>query len=680
MNPLMFREYDIRGVADRDLPDEVVFALGQGIGSLLIEAGGRRTALGRDGRLHSPRIHASLSAGLLASGVDVVDLGLVASPVLYFGAHTLDVDGGVMITGSHNPPTDNGLKILFHKRSLAGEKLQQLRQMVESKSFRQGHGARTEKSIEREYLEFVRERLKLGPRRFPVVLDAGNGTGGVVALPLLQSLGFPTVGLGCEPDGKFPLHPPDPTVPENLRALQDAVRRTGAEVGVALDGDADRLVVVDRLGRILWGDQLLILLARAILAEQPGTSFVCEVKCSRTVLDEIRRAGGRPIMWQVGHSRIKEKMDETGAALGAEMSGHLFFAHRYLGFDDAVYAAARVLEVLSHSAEPLEKLVDGLPVVHNTPEIRVAVSDEQKFSVVQKVAQSLRGLPGTEVIALDGIRVTWPDAWALVRASNTQPAVCMRFEAESELRLRAVQAEVQSHLRRALAELGADAAMGGPALVGRSSSARLVFFYDLSSPYCYLAAEQLLSLCARHQEPVRFVPVVSGRLAAADELPTRLGPARRRYLQLDAQRCARRLRLPLHFPSRFPMNTILALRLCVQVASRSEAEHQRLVGALLRAYFVDDLDLIDQDSLRRLLLSLSLPADELLHGCALPDVAALLLQNTEQAISAGAFQTPCIAVGDELFMGCDRMDFVEAALLLLPRAKNGGSSEAFKGV
>ncbi len=680
MNPLMFREYDIRGVADRDLPDDVVFALGQGIGSMLLDGGGRRLSLGRDARLHSPRIHAALSAGILATGVDVVDLGLVASPVLYFGAHTLDVDGGVMITGSHNPPSDNGLKILFQNRSVAGERLQQLRHVVESKAFRQGRGNRTEQSVEQAYLQFVGERLRLGPRRFPVVLDAGNGTGGVVALPLLQSLGFPTVGLACEPDGKFPLHPPDPTVPENLRALQDVVRRTGAEVGIALDGDADRLVVVDRQGRVLWGDQLLILLARAILAEQPGSAFVCEVKCSRTVLDEIRRAGGRPIMWQVGHSRIKEKMDETGAALGAEMSGHLFFAHRYLGFDDAIYAAARVLEVLSHSAEPLEKLVDDLPVVHNTPEIRVAVSDEQKFAVVQKVAEWLRSLPGTEVIALDGIRVTWPDAWALVRASNTQPAICLRFEAESELRLRAVQAEVQSLLRRALGELGADAPPTGPGILPRPTSARLTFYYDLSSPYCYLAAEQLSALCVRHKEPVRFVPVVSGRLAAADELSMLMGPARRRYLQADSQRWARRLRLPLHFPSRFPMNTILALRLCVQVASRSEPEHQRLVTALLRAYFVDDLDLIDQEALRRLLLSLSLPADELLHGCALPDVAALLLQNTERAISAGVFQTPCISVGDELFMGCDRMDFVESALLQLQRSKQPGNEPGVKGV
>lgn len=668
MNPLMFREYDIRGIADRDLPDDVVFDLGQGIGTLLFDSGGQRIALGRDCRLHSPRLHAALTAGLVASGADVVDLGVVPSPMLYFGAHTLDVHGGVQITGSHNPPSDNGLKILLHKRSQGGEQIQKLRQLVEAKAFRKGQGCVRTLALESEYLTFLQQRLAIGARRFPVVLDAGNGTGGSVALPLFQSLGFPTLGLGCEPDGRFPLHPPDPTVPENLRLLQDTVRRTGAEVGFALDGDADRLVAVDRQGRILWGDQLLILLSRAILAEQPGASFVCEVKCSRTVVDEIRRAGGHPIMWQVGHTRIKEKMEESGAALGAEMSGHLFFAHRYLGFDDAIYAAARLLELLSHQDVPLESLVDGLPKLYSTPEIRIAVPDEQKFAVVKKVADALTALPGTDVLTLDGVRVTWPDAWALVRASNTQPAVGLRFEAESELRLRSVQSEVQSLLRRAMGELGTEGSSAANAVLAKQPASRLTFFYDLGTPYCYLMAEQVVALSERLAEPVRFVPVVSGRLAAADDLSTVLGPAQRRYLQLDAQRSARRLRLPFHFPSRFPMNSIWALRLCVQVAQKQPTEQQRLVLALLKAYCVDDLDLIDQDVLRRLLLSLSLPADELLHGCSLPEVAALLQHNTEQAIAQGVWKTPCIAVGDELFIGCVPIEQVESALLALRKS------------
>ena len=662
MNPLMFREYDIRGVAERDLTDEVVHALGQGIGSLILDSGGARLAVGRDCRLHSPRLHAALVAGILASGADVLDIGVVPSPVLYFAVHTLDVQGGVEITGSHNPASDNGFKILCQKNSLDRVQLEALRARVEARDFRHGHGRLSTQSVVGEYLSFVQSRLQLGPRRFPVVVDAGNGTGGEVVLPLLAALGFPTLAVACEMDGRFPLHLPDPTVPENLRELQDAVRRSGAEVGIALDGDADRLTVIDSQGRILWGDQLMILFARAILAEQPGATFICEVKCSRAVIDEIERAGGQALMWRVGHSLIKEKMRQTGAVLGGEMSGHLFFAHRYLGFDDAMYAAARLLELLSHSSEPLAKLVDGLPQLFNTPELRVAVPDEQKRSVVAKMADSLRRIPGTEVIELDGVRVTWPDAWALVRASNTQPAVSLRFEADSELRLRSVQGEVQALLKRTLAELPSPTTLLSEP-VTKQPAGQLTFYYDLGSAYCYLLMQQLPELLERCQASVRFVPVVSGRLQAADECSATLGPARRRYLQTDLTRWARRLRVPLHFPSRFPMNTILALRLCVQVAQQSEPEHQRLANRLAAAYWAEDIDLLDGDALRRVLLGLSLPADELLHGCALSDVAAILHKNTEQAVAAGVFQTPSLQVGDELFVGLERLDFVEAALV-----------------
>jgi len=666
MNPLMFREYDIRGVAERDLTDEVVHALGQGVGTLILRSGGQRLAVGRDCRLHSPRLHAALVAGLLASGVDVVDLGIVPSPVLYYAVHTLDVQGGVQITGSHNPASDNGFKILCHKTSLDRTQLEALRDLVLARDFHHGKGTLSSQDVVADYLAFVKSRLRLGARRFPVVIDAGNGTGGVVAVPLLEQLGFPTLALACEMDGRFPHHLPDPTVPENLRELQDAVRRTGAEVGIALDGDADRLTVIDRQGRILWGDQLMILLARAILAEQPGATFICEVKCSRAVIDEIQRAGGQALMWRVGHSLIKEKMRQTGAALGGEMSGHLFFAHRYLGFDDAIYAAARLLELLSQSSEPLEKLVDDLPQLFNTPELRVAVPDEQKLSVVRTMAAVLRQFPGTEVIELDGVRVTWPDAWALVRASNTQPAVSLRFEAESELRLRAVQSEVQALLKRTLAELPSISSSASPSSPPASwepvVARQLTFYYDIGSPYCYLAMRQLPSLLERCQASLRLVPVVSARLQSADECGSTLGPARRRYLQTDLLRLARRLRVPLHFPSRFPMNTIRALRLCVQVARTSETAHEQLVSRLLSAYWVEDLDLLDGDALRRLLVGLSLPADELLHGCGLSEVASLLQQHTEQAITAGIFQTPSFVVGDELFVGCDRLDFVEAAL------------------
>ena len=309
MNPLMFREYDIRGVAERDLTDEVVHALGQGIGSLILDSGGARLVVGRDCRLHSPRLHAALVAGILASGADVLDIGVVPSPVLYFAVHTLDVQGGVEITGSHNPASDNGFKILCQKNSLDRVQLEALRARVEARDFRHGHGRLSTQSVVGEYLSFVQSRLQLGPRRFPVVVDAGNGTGGEVVLPLLAALGFPTLAVACEMDGRFPLHLPDPTVPENLRELQDAVRRSGAEVGIALDGDADRLTVIDSQGRILWGDQLMILFARAILAEQPGATFICEVKCSRAVIDEIERAG-------------VQRVDQAGRVEGDELGDH----------------------------------------------------------------------------------------------------------------------------------------------------------------------------------------------------------------------------------------------------------------------------------------------------------------------------------------------------------------------
>jgi len=459
LNRHLFREYDLRGVADRDLPDDVVFALGQAVGTALVREkglekgltrvkGGRRIVVGKDARIHSARIHKAFVAGVLGTGVSVVDLGLSPSPLLYFAVHSLDVDGGVQITASHNPKEDNGFKVLFGKEHLCGERLLALLQLCETGDFEKGEGTLSAQGMEDSYLRFVKDRIRLGGRRFRVVLDGGNGAGGPLALRLLETLGFETVAIGCEPDGRFPLHPPDPTQPENLRALQEAVRVSDAEVGLALDGDADRLVVVDRKGRVISGDQLFLLLARAILKEEKGARFVCEVRCSRAVLEEIERAGGQPVVWRVGHTRIREKMAEVQAALGAEMSGHLFFAHRYLGFDDGIYAAARILEWLTQTEDPLSTFVDALPVICMTPEVRVDVPDSLKFEVVDEVASALGRLPDVALSRLDGVRATWKDAWALVRASHTQPSVCLRFEAESETRLQHVQTEVCGLLER----------------------------------------------------------------------------------------------------------------------------------------------------------------------------------------------------------------------------------------
>jgi phosphomannomutase/phosphoglucomutase len=450
VNPRVFREYDIRGVADRDLPDDFARALGCAIGSHLRAQGGKFMTLGRDCRLTSPRLHRALADGILSTGIDVWDVGIVATPVLYYSVFHYDADGGVVITGSHNPGEDNGFKILRGKSTIHGAEIQALKTRIEKRDFLVGQGELVEKPIVDDYLKMAASRIELGPRRFGVVVDAGNGVGGIAA-PLISGLGFPTTALFCEPDGRFPNHHPDPTMPENVASLIERVRETGAEVGIALDGDADRIGVVDRRGRVVWGDQLMILFARAILAEQPGATFVSEVKCSKALYDEIARAGGRAIMWKVGHSLIKEKMKAEKAVLAGEMSGHIFFAHRYFGYDDAIYSAGRLVELLSKSEQPLEVLVDALPQFHNTPEIRYELDDAIKFEVVRRVVEAFKKKPHgiVEVIDVDGARVTWPDAWALVRASNTQPALVMRFEAQSAERLAEVRSFVEGELRKA---------------------------------------------------------------------------------------------------------------------------------------------------------------------------------------------------------------------------------------
>jgi len=455
MNRSVFRAYDIRGVADRDLTDDFVVDLGRALGTQVRRRGEGVLALGRDCRVHSPRLHQALLSGLLSTGVRVLDVGIVASPLLYFATHHLGCGSGVEITGSHNPASDNGFKMLLAGASLHGEALAALHDQIVVRDFVCGIGQHQAVDIVAPYLDFVRQRLCLGPRRFRIVIDGGNGTGGAVAVTLLQSLGFDVTPLYCEMDGRFPHHPPDPTVPEHLAALKAEVARTDAELGLAFDGDADRLVVVDSRGRILWGDELLILLGRAILQHEPGARFVCEVKCSQAVHDELTAAGGQVLMWRVGHSELRTKMQEIGAALAGEMSGHLFFAHRYLGYDDAIYAAARLIELLSDDARPqaLAAQVDTLPRLHRTPEIRIPVADVAKEALVQHAAAVLRRTPGVEISELDGIRIHWPDAWALLRASNTQAALVLRFEATQAERLSEVRAQVERVLSQSQAAL-----------------------------------------------------------------------------------------------------------------------------------------------------------------------------------------------------------------------------------
>jgi len=446
VNPRVFREYDIRGVADKDFPDDFVTDLGRAIGTALGEDGARTITLGRDCRVSSPRIHAALRTGLLSTGIDIIDVGVLHSPGLYFSVFHLKTDGGVMVTASHNPSEDNGFKIVQGRSTIHGAAIQRLRTIIEQRRFRVGErpGTVRDHAILPDYVDTVATNVSLGARRFKVVVDGGNGTGGMSILPILDRLGVDYEALYCEPDGRFPNHHPDPTVPENLLDLRARVLATGAELGIALDGDADRVGAVDGQGRIIWGDQLVMLFAKEILSRRPGATFVSEVKCSQALYDEITRMGGRAVMWKVGHSLIKVKMKEEKAALAGEMSGHMFFEDRWFGFDDAVYAGLRLVELLTQSPQTLAQLYDTLPVLHNTPEIRMSCPDDIKFEVVTRAVASFRA--SHPVVDIDGARVTFPGGWGLVRASNTGPVLVLRFEADSPERLQEIQTLVETRL------------------------------------------------------------------------------------------------------------------------------------------------------------------------------------------------------------------------------------------
>lgn len=455
INHKIFRQYDIRGVAEEDLGSALVTALGSALATHLAGAGGAPTiVVGRDCRLTSPRLFEALTTGMRACGANIIDIGIVPTPVLYFAAFHLEPDGAVIITGSHNPGQDNGFKMLRGKSSIYGDEIVAIRDRIVSEDFctAEQPGSMQVRDVSDAYIDYLQSTLALGEKRGKVVVDAGNGTGGPLAQVLYRKLGYEVVPVHCEMDGRFPNHHPDPTVEANLADLKSAVREHKADLGIALDGDADRIGAIDSKGRVLWGDQLLILYGRALLKEVPGATIIGEVKCSQSLYDELEHAGGNAVMSQVGHSLIKAKMKECGALLAGEMSGHIFFAHRFLGFDDGIYAGARLLEILSNGDASLADLYDTLPKMVNTPEIRVECADDIKFQVVEYVTQRLRDSDSVKsVIDVDGVRANFGDGWGLVRASNTQPSLVLRCEAESESRLASIQSILEDEITRAKA-------------------------------------------------------------------------------------------------------------------------------------------------------------------------------------------------------------------------------------
>ncbi len=439
-NPSIFREYDIRGAAERDFDAAFARALGRGYAAYLSARGvngARRIGVGHDCRLTSDAYADALRRGLLESGLDVIDLGLCPTPVVYFALFELGLDGAIQITGSHNPAGDNGFKVCVGRSTIHGAEIQALRRVIESGAAPSGRGHEESVDIIARYRAELTRRIPPLARPIRAVVDAGNATAGPVAPPIFRALGCAVDELYCEIDGRFPHHHPDPTVEANLSDLVATVTARVAEIGLAFDGDADRLGVVDRHGRVVWGDELLVVFARDVLRTHPGATIVSEVKCSQRLYDDVAAHGGRAIMWRAGHSPIKAKMQETGAALAGEMSGHFFFADTYYGFDDAIYAACRLLDILARTGKPLDELLADLPPACATPEIRVDCPDAIKFEVVAAALEELRAR--YEVIDVDGVRVRLPEGWGLIRASNTQPALVLRFEATSREALSAYQ-------------------------------------------------------------------------------------------------------------------------------------------------------------------------------------------------------------------------------------------------
>lgn len=443
MNRYIFREYDIRGVVKDDFTPDVVENLGKALGSRVIRNGGRKIAVGRDVRLSSDSLFEHLARGIRSTGCGVLSIGAVPTPLLYFAQFHFDVQGGVMITGSHNPPEFNGFKLLVNGETLHGAQIQKIADEMEKNDHAVGSGGVEEQGIIDSYIEMVKGKIKV-ERKIKVVVDSGNGCGGLVAPRLLRELGCDVVELFSEPDGNFPNHHPDPTIEKNMIFLKKAVVENRADVGIGYDGDADRIGVVDDKGRLLFGDETLMIFARDMLSRNKGARVIFDVKCSKNLPDYIERFGGVALMNAAGHSLIKKRLNDEKALLAGEMSAHIFFAENYYGYDDAIYATAVMLKILDGAKEPLSSFLEDVPKTFSTPEIRVDCPDDEKFDIVKELVEYYRAK--YKVIDIDGVRIDFGSGWGLIRASNTQPTLVLRFEAESQEKLEQYKNEVRQQL------------------------------------------------------------------------------------------------------------------------------------------------------------------------------------------------------------------------------------------
>jgi len=439
INRQIFREYDIRGIYEKDLKGELPYFIGKAFGSYVIRKNLKSVCVGGDNRLTTPEIKEKLINGLVETGCYVIDIGIIPTPLLYFSVHFYNYDSGIMVTASHNPPEFNGFKMVLSEGSLYGKEIQKIADMIEKEDFEKGFGKFEKKEdVVDEYINFMTGKFKF-KRKLKVGVDTGNGTAGPVVEKLFKKLGIDFIGLYIESDGNFPNHPPDPVVPENLKDLIDIVLKNNLDCGLGFDGDGDRLGVINEKGEILWGDQLMIIYSKEILKNNKGAKIIFDVKCSKSLEEEVEKIGGKPIMWKTGHSLIENKLHEEKAPIAGELSGHLYFADEYFGYDDAIYSSLRLLRIMDRENKKLSEFLEGVKKYYSTPEIRIEVPDERKFEIVENVKNfyALR----YKINDIDGVKVYYPDGWALLRASNTQPALVVRIEGETEIALKRIKEE-----------------------------------------------------------------------------------------------------------------------------------------------------------------------------------------------------------------------------------------------